>query len=305
MKLLENLRKQGVDEKLLLKVIEYRESKGANNDLDLELIYYGKDTWEMAISAILSGQNILLTGVKATGKNVFATNLAELFGRPLFETSFHINTDSDSLIGENTLTDGNVVFKEGIIIEAARKGAFLVLDEINMARNEAMAVLFSLLDFRKTVDVAGYDKVELNEDTRIIATMNYGYEGTKELNEALVSRFAVINMATMDREIFTKIVGDTFPKLNKKYLDILSNLYSDLQVKVDKMEISSKALDFRGFLGAIKCIEVGLNPLTSFTMFVTNKAFIDYEQEIIDDVIRLHIKGDLKAGDFFLGAINE
>ncbi len=305
MNLLDNLRKQGVDEKLILKVLDYRKSKGANNDLDLELIYYGKDSWEMAISAILSGQNILLTGVKATGKNVFATNLAVLFGRPLYETSFHINTDSDSLIGENTLADGNVVFKEGIIIEAAKKGAFLVLDEINMARNEAMAVLFSLLDFRKTVDVAGYDKVELSEDTRIIATMNYGYEGTKELNEALVSRFAVINMATMDRDIFSKIVGDSFPELSSKYLDILSNLYRDLQVKVDKMEISSKALDFRGFLGAIKCIEVGLSPLTAFTMFVTNKAFIDYEQEIIDDVIRLHIKGDLKAIDFFAGEVDE
>ncbi len=299
MNLLENLRSQQVDEKLIQKVLKFRSDRKATNDLEVDLIYYGKANWEMAISAILSGQNILLTGVKATGKNVFAINLATLFGRPLYETSFHINTDSDSLIGENTLVDGNVVFKDGIIIEAAKKGGFMVLDEINMARNEAMAVLFSLLDFRKIVDVAGYDKVEVSEDTRIIATMNYGYEGTKELNEALVSRFAVINMGTMEKTIFNKIIKDNFPKIKDDYMELLANLYIDLQKKVDKMEISSKALDFRGFIGAIKCIEVGLNPLTAFTMFITNKAFIDYEQEIIDDVIRLHIKGNAVSGEFF------
>ena len=31
--------------------------------------------------------------------------------------------------------------------------------------------------------------------------MNYGYAGTKELNEALVSRFMVINMPKQDEEI--------------------------------------------------------------------------------------------------------
>ncbi len=299
MNLIDSLKRQGVDEGLLAKVMEYRDETGAKNDLDLDLVYYGKEKWDMAIAAILSGQNILLTGVKATGKNVFAINLATLFGRDLYETSFHINTDSDSLIGENTLKDGNVVFKEGIIINAVKKGGYLVLDEINMARNEAMAVLFSLLDFRKTVDVSGYDKVAVNEHTRVIATMNYGYEGTKELNEALVSRFAVIYMDTMSEEIFNQIITDSFPKLKEDYLAILSGLYTDLQKKVKHLEISSKALDFRGFLGAIKCIEIGLKPLTSFRMAITNKAFIDYEQEIIDDLIRLHIKGDMEAGDFF------
>ncbi len=299
MNLLDSLKKQGVDENLLAKVMEYREKTGAKNDLDLELIYYGKEKWDMAIAAILSGQNLLLTGVKATGKNVFAINLATLFGRDLYETSFHINTDNDSLIGENTLKDGNVVFKEGIIINAVKNGGYLVLDEINMARNEAMAVLFSMLDFRKTVDISGYDKVTMDENSRIIATMNYGYEGTKELNEALVSRFAVIDMDTMSEEIFRQIITDSFPKIKDDYLTVLSGLYTDLQTKVKHLEISSKALDFRGFMGAIKCIEIGLNPLTSFRMAITNKAFIDYEQEIIDDLLRLHIKGDMEAGEFF------
>lgn len=39
-------------------------------------LYYGKEVWEQAIAALLCGQNLLLTGPKATGKNILAQNLA-------------------------------------------------------------------------------------------------------------------------------------------------------------------------------------------------------------------------------------
>src|SRR5699024_11316578 len=44
--------------------------------------YYGREIWEQAIAALLCGKNLLLTGGKATGKNVLAENLAAAFGRP-------------------------------------------------------------------------------------------------------------------------------------------------------------------------------------------------------------------------------
>ena len=56
------------------------------------LPFYGKEVLEMAIAALLEGQNLLLTGAKATGKNVLAENLAFLFGRPVYNVSFHVNT---------------------------------------------------------------------------------------------------------------------------------------------------------------------------------------------------------------------
>ena len=44
--------------------------------------YYGKEVWEAAIAALLCGENLLLAGSKATGKNVLAENLAQAFGAP-------------------------------------------------------------------------------------------------------------------------------------------------------------------------------------------------------------------------------
>ena len=53
--------------------------------------YYGKEVWEAAIAALLCGENLLLAGSKATGKNVLAENLAQAFGRPAWDVSFHVS----------------------------------------------------------------------------------------------------------------------------------------------------------------------------------------------------------------------
>ena len=157
-------------------------------------IYYGTDIWEKAVTALLCGKNILLVGHKATGKNIFAENLAAAFARPRWDVSFHVNMDAASLIGMDTFKKQEVIFRPGPICCAAQHGGFAVLDEINMAKSEALAVLHGTLDFRRSIDVPGYERIDLHPATRFIATMNYGYAGTKELNEALVSRFVVIRM---------------------------------------------------------------------------------------------------------------
>ena len=63
------------------------------------LPFFGRETFEMAAAALLQGENILLTGTKATGKNMLAENLAYVFGRPSWNISFHVNMDSSALIG--------------------------------------------------------------------------------------------------------------------------------------------------------------------------------------------------------------
>ncbi len=45
--------------------------------------------------------------------------------------------------------------------------------------------------------------------------MNYGYAGTRELNEALTSRFVVIQMPSIDQDGLVRLLGDEFPTLEK------------------------------------------------------------------------------------------
>ena len=97
--------------------------------------------------------------------------------------SFHINTDSSTLIGTDTFIDNRVQLRKGAVYACAEHGGFGVFDEINMAKNDAIVVLHSALDYRRFIDIPGYEKIALHEATRFMATMNYEYAGTKELNK--------------------------------------------------------------------------------------------------------------------------
>lgn len=261
--------------------------------------FYGTNILEKAVTALLEGENLLICGDKATGKNVLAENLAWIFGRPIYNISFHVNTDSNSLIGTDTFKDNEVQLRKGPIYQCARYGGFGILDEINMAKNDAVSVLHATLDYRRIMDVPGYDRVKLHPATRFIATMNYGYAGTKELNEALVSRFMVINMPSLTKDRLEQILQSIFPSIEPEALEQFSGLFLDLQLKAKNGEISTKAVDLRGLIGAIRLVSGGLRPADAIDMGITNKCFDGFERELIRDIVMTRIPDDWNSGDVF------
>lgn len=262
--------------------------------------FFGKEVLEMAVAALLEGENLLLCGDKATGKNILAENLAWMFGRPVYNMSFHVNTDSSSLIGTDTFVDNEVKLRRGPVYQCATYGGFGVLDEINMAKNDAVAVLHAALDYRRLIDVPGYDRVELHPATRFIGTMNYGYAGTKELNEALVSRFLVISMPTLPQDDLTRLLADAVPGANPKMLEQFSALFLDLQEKAKNGEISTRSIDLRGLIASLKLIRGGLSPREALSMGITNKCFDAFEQQLVNDIVMTRIPASLTGGSIFL-----
>lgn len=85
--ILDILRQEGVDPALLAAVQEYRAAHPLSETLRPRIpapafIYYGKEVWEQALAAILCGENLLLAGGKATGKNVLAETLPPPLAAP-------------------------------------------------------------------------------------------------------------------------------------------------------------------------------------------------------------------------------
>ena len=300
----ETLREQGVDEGLIHELSVFRDrflvDESQKSRMAKPVIpFYGKEVLEQAIAALLQGENLLLSGSKATGKNVLAENLAVLFGRPVYNISFHVNTDSSSLIGTDTFQNNEVTLRRGPVTQCAQYGGFGILDEINMAKNDAVSVLHATLDHRRIIDIPGYEKITLHPAARFIGTMNYGYAGTKELNEALVSRFLVIDMSPVDEAMLMKILQTTFPDGNKKAMEQLAGLFLDLQIKAANGEITTRALDLRGLLAAVRIVRSGLAPYLAVRMGITNKTFDSFEKEIISDVVMTRIPESWTAADVF------
>ena len=298
------LRKQGVNEKLIQDLERYAaaypvEEEVKNRVNRPEIPFYGKEILEMSVAALLQGENLLLTGAKATGKNVLAENLAWLFGRPVYNISFHVNTGSEELIGTDTFRNNEVQLRRGSISRCAQYGGFGILDEINMAKNDAISVLHAALDYRRSIDVPGYEKIDLHPATRFIGTMNYGYAGTRELNEALVSRFLVIDMPAHTEETLTYVLKQMFPDMKEKACRQLVGLFLDLQLKAENGEISTKCLDLRGLAAAVRTMKRGLSPFLALRMGIVNKSFDLFEKEIIQDVVSTRIPDTWTSDDIF------
>ena len=303
--MLDFLRQEGIDESLIARIEQYRKDYPVAECDRIRIPspkfkYFGSDIWKLAITAILSGENILLVGPKATGKNVFAENLSAVFGRPEWDVSFYLNTDASSLIGTDTFKNGEVSFRKGPIYACAEAGDFGVLDEINMAKNESLAVLHATLDFRRIIDVPGYSRIRLDPATRFIATMNYGYAGTRELNEALASRFMVINMPIISGEDLEKLLQEQYPTLKAEYAAQLTALFGEIRRKCESSEISTKALDLRGLLAAVTLVYNGLSMRDALNIAVINKSFDEFERTLVEDIVSARIDGKLSREEIFV-----
>lgn len=261
--------------------------------------YFGKKILEEALAVLLSGANLLLLGPKATGKNILAESLALLLGRPAWNVSFHIDVDASYLIGMDTFKGGEVVFRPGPVHECASLGGVCILDEINMARNEALAVLHSLLDHRRRLEVPGYEELRLHPAARFIATMNYGYAGTRELNEALLSRFAVLQLPVPGEEELLQLFSYEFPRLKQEAGRMLAALLLDIRKKHEEKEISGRALDLRGMLETLRLIRLGLSAGEALALGIANKCFDTQEKALVKDLIALRVPGEWGAGEFF------
>ena len=302
--MLEFLRQEGVSERIVREIEHFRSQWPAQGSLADRVpvpryLYYGKNVWEEAATALLCGENLLLAGPKATGKNVLAENLAAAFGRPSWDVSFYINTDAATLLGTDTFANGAVSLRKGPIYRCAEEGGFGILDEINMAKNESLAVLHATLDFRRSIDMPGYERIRLHDATRFIATMNYGYAGTRELNEALCSRFVVLDMPAITEEGLMKLLRREFPRLKQAYASQLAGLFQDIQKKCDGGELSTKPLDLRGLVASVRLMQTGLEGNRALELGLVNKSFDDFEKQLVTDVIRTRLPDTLNPEDVF------
>ena len=294
---------QGVSRTLLDAVNGWRAAyplpAGGRQAEPVPFVYEGRAVIEGALAALLAGEHLLLVGPKATGKNMLAANLAAVFGRPVWNVSFHVQMDAEGLLGTDTLRDGRVVFRPGPIVECAEAGGFAVLDEINMARNEALAVLHSLLDDRGMVEVPGHGVAELQRSARVIGTMNHGYAGTRELNEALASRFVVLRMPELTETALLSLLAKGCPELSQNGRNVLCKLFLALAEKQAQGEISRRAVDLRGLRSAVRMMQFGVTPWQAIAMGMIDKCMEEEEREIAFDVVRLFVGEGDSADGFF------
>ena len=139
-----------------------------------------------------------ITGLSGNGKTFSVEQACAQLKRELIRVNITIETDEDDLIGGFRLVDGATVWHNGPVIEALRRGAILLLDEVDLASNKILC-LQSILEGKGVFLKKIGEYVQPTAGFNVIATANTKgkgsddgrFIGTNVLNEAFLERFAL------------------------------------------------------------------------------------------------------------------
>ncbi|HEX5032984.1 MAG TPA: AAA family ATPase, partial [bacterium] len=150
-------------------------------------------------------------GPPAVSKSSIPKWLGKLLGQDVVETTGSPESSAAQMVGMPTIDEhGNLVFQEGDILQALRKGSILILNEANLIPAEILERLNSLLDDDRMLMVTENGaKVPVKADPnfRIIFTQNPAemQGGRRAHSPALENKFRKIYL----RDSFTKAELET------------------------------------------------------------------------------------------------
>ncbi|KAL2243207.1 UNVERIFIED_CONTAM: Midasin, partial [Sesamum indicum] len=153
---------------------------------------------------------VLLQGPTSSGKTSLVWFLASITGHEFVRINNHEHTDLQEYLG-SYITDasGKLVFHEGALVKAVRKGHWIVLDELNLAPSDVLEALNRLLDDNRELFVPELQEtIRAHPDFMLFATQNppVVYGGRKMLSRAFRNRFVEIHVDEIPQEELSTIL---------------------------------------------------------------------------------------------------
>jgi MoxR-like ATPase len=167
---------------------------------------------------------IMITGPSGNGKSLSVIQAAARLKRELIRINVTASSDEDDLIGSFRLLNGETVWQDGPVIEAMKRGAVCLIDEIDMLNPNRAASLFTALEgnpvyIKKTNTVVhpadGFTIIS-SANTKGKGSDDGRFMGTNILNEAFLERFPIT-------------IEFDYPNKTQE-LKILENMFNDLDM---------------------------------------------------------------------------
>jgi len=190
-------------------------------------------------SAVTNGdaRAVLFHGPAGTGKTISCKLVCQEINMPIMDVINCTENLDEFVLGKFIPEEDRIIFKESYVTKAIRHGGAVVFEEINFSKPQYLAFLNSLLDDNGFVRLDNGEVVRRHPNFRFFATMNLGYFGTKELNQALYNRFNVIvELAALADEAIVKMLTARIPECKDKTDKILS-VYHKLKKKIESEEL--------------------------------------------------------------------
>jgi len=206
--------------------------------------------WKYLIRSAMRGKNIMMTGAAGCGKTMAAKKLVEALDRPHFYFNLGATQDPRGTLIGNThfKKDEGTTFSESLFVKAIQtKDSIILLDEISRAHPEAWNILMTVLDqgqrYLRLDEHEDAPTIEVAEGVTFVATANIGneYTATRSMDRALVDRFIIVEMDTLNKEQEAGLLKDLHPGVTQEQVDAIADIASmtRAEIKNDAPRVSN------------------------------------------------------------------
>lgn len=181
---------------------------------------------------------VFITGLTGNGKTTMVEQVCSKLKRECVRVNVSIETDEDDLVGGSTLIDGNVTFREGPVILAMRRGAVLLIDEIDRGSNKLMCIQ-GILEGKPYFNKKNGDVIYPAPGFTVVATANTKGQGSDSgkyiaaqiLDEAFLERFPItVEQEYPNSKIELKIIFNNMKELDCEDDDFANKLVTWAEV---------------------------------------------------------------------------
>ena len=255
-----------------------------------------------------------ISGLSGNGKTTMIEQACAKLKRECLRVNISVETDEDDLIGGNTLVDGNVVYREGPVLTAMKRGAILILDEIDRGSNKLMCIQ-AILEGKPYFNKKTGETVFPAKGFNVVATANTKGRGSDDgkfisaqiLDDAFLERFAItVEQEYPSAKVEKKIVMNKMEKAGAIDEEFADNLVTWAEIirktfydgGIDDL-ISTRRLEhivnaFAMFKSRQKAVELCVNRFDGDT----KSAFLDLYGKV-DAKIDIAPTDDVNEDRFF------
>lgn len=245
------------------------------------------DNCKKIASALLDGSLLLITGPPGSGKNFLLKQIAYRLQKPNEIATLHLNesTDLKSLVGlytSDSLETG-LTWRPGLLTDAVRNGYWLILEDIECARAEALSLLTSLIETRTLYIPATGETVRASPNFKIIAISRsetpVDHVGSLALPGARLWKIA--NLVPLSKSNIQLIISESYPHaqlLAEKLADTFTNLKAFESKEMSKGSytyFSERALWPKDLFKLCRRISVSIQNSITYSEGSLNSIYLD------------------------------